>query len=81
MRAAEEEDNPSAARPALALPYFGADEKVATLAALPGTFSEQAVLIVESPDTETQVWIELNSLIDATPSCERFSYRIAPRKP
>jgi len=80
LRAAADEDNPSAARPALALPFFGADEKVATLAALPGTFSEQAVLIVESPGTETQVWIEMNSLIDATPSCERFSYRIAPRK-
>ena len=80
LRAAADEDNPSAARPALALPFFGADETVATLAALPGTFSEQAVLIVERPGTEAQVWIEINSLIDATPSCERFSYRIAPRK-
>ena len=76
LRAAENEDNPGAARPALALPFFGADEKVAALAALPGTFSERGVLIVESPDSETQVRIQMKSLIDATPSCERFSYRI-----
>jgi len=80
LRGAQDEDNPSAARPALALPFFGADEKVAALAALPGTFSEQGVLIVESPDRETQVWIEMTDLVDVTPSCERFSYRIAPRK-
>jgi len=80
LRAAQDEDNPSAARPALALPFFGADEKVAALAALPGTFSEQGVLIVESPDSETQVWIEMTDLVDVTPSCERFAYRIAPRK-
>ena len=79
LRAAEDEDNPGAARPALALPFFGADEKVATLAALPGTFSERGVLIVESPGTEVQVRIQMNSLIDATPSCERFTYRITDR--
>lgn len=77
LRAAEDEDNPGAARPALALPFFGADEKVATLMALPGTFSEQGVLIVESLASETQVRIQMKNLIDATPSCERFSYRIA----
>jgi hypothetical protein len=76
LRAAEDEANPGVEQPALALPFFGADEKVATLAALPGTFSEGGVLIVESPGTEVQVRIEMNSLIDATPSCERFSYRI-----
>lgn len=80
LRAAQDEDNPSAARPALALPFFGADEKLSSLVARPGTFNEQGVLIVESPASETQVRIQMDSLIDATPSCERFSYRIAPRK-
>lgn len=79
LRAAEHESNPGAARPALAMPFFGADEKVATLSALPGTFREGGVLIVERPDSDTRVRIQMNSLIDATPSCERFTYRVAPR--
>jgi hypothetical protein len=79
LRAAEDEDNPDAARPALAMPFFGADEKVATLAALPGTFREQGVLIVQSLESDAQVRVQMNSLIDATPSCERFTYRVAPR--
>jgi len=80
LRAAEDEANPGVEQPALALPFFGADEKVATLTALPGTFSERGVLMVESPGTEAQVRIQMNSLIDATPSCERFTYRISNRK-
>jgi hypothetical protein len=79
LRPTEDEDNPGAARPALALPFFGAGEKVASLVAPPGTFSEQGELIVESLNSEFQVRIEMTNLIDATPSCERFSYRIAPR--
>lgn len=76
LRAAEDEGNPGAARPALALPFFGADENVATLAAPPGTFSEGGVLIVESPGSDAQVRVQMKSLIDATPTCERFTYRV-----
>jgi hypothetical protein len=65
----------NAARPALAMSFFGADEKVATLAAPPGTFHERGVLIVESPGSEARVRVRMNSLIDATLSCERFTYR------
>jgi hypothetical protein len=75
LRAAKDESNPNAARPALAIPFFGADEKVATLVAPPGTFREQGVLIVESPGSESRVRVRMDSLIDATPSCERFTYR------
>jgi hypothetical protein len=76
VRAAKDEGNPGAARPALALPFFGADEKVATLAAPPGTFSEGRVLIVDSPGSDARVRVQMKSLIDATPSCERFTYRV-----
>ena len=76
VRAGKDEGNPGAARPALAIPFFGADEKVATLVAPPGTFHEQGVLIVESPGSESRVRVKMDSLIDATPSCERFTYRV-----
>jgi hypothetical protein len=76
-----DEDNPGAARAALALPFLGADEKVATLAALPGTFSERGVLIVENLGSGNQVRIQMKSLTDATPSCDRFSYRIFDGNP
>jgi hypothetical protein len=76
VRAAKDEGNLGAARPALALPFFGADEKVATLAAPPGTFSEGRVLIVDSPGSDARVRVQMKSLIDATPSCERFTYRV-----
>lgn len=78
IRAAEDAGNAGAARPALAMPFFGADEKVATLVALPGTFREQGTLIVQSADSENQVTVQMNSLMDATPSCERFTYRVGP---
>ena len=76
LRAAKDKDNPGAARAALALPFLGAEEKVATLATLPGTFSERGVLIVKSLASGDQVRIQMTSLVDATPSCDRFSYRI-----
>lgn len=76
LRSAEQESKPGAARPALAMPFFGADEKVATLVALPGTFREGGVLVVQSSDGDAQVRVRMNSLIDATPSCERFTYRV-----
>lgn len=75
IRAVEDASNTGAARPALAMPFFGADEKVATLVALPGTFREQGRLIVQSAESETQVTVQMDSLVDATPSCERFTYR------
>jgi hypothetical protein len=78
LRAVEKVGNPGAARAALAMPFFGADENVATLVAPPGTFREEGMLIVQSPDSETQVRVQMDSLIDATPSCERFTYRVAP---
>jgi hypothetical protein len=81
LRAAKDKDNPGAARAALALPFLCDDEKVATLAASPGTFSERGVLIVENLGSGNQVRIQMKSLIDATPSCDRFSYRITHGKP
>jgi hypothetical protein len=76
LRRPGDEESLGAERKALALPYFGAAEKVATLIAPPGTFSEQGELIVENSANKAQARIEMTSLIDATPSCERFSYRI-----
>ena len=81
LRAAKDKDNPGAARAALALPFLGAEEKVATLATLPGTFSERGVLIVKSLASGDQVRIQMTSLVDATPSCDRFSYRIFQTNP
>ena len=76
LRRSGDEESLGAERRALALPYFGAAEKVATLIAPPGTFSERGELIVENTANKAQARIAMTSLIDATPSCERFSYRI-----
>ena len=81
LRAAKDKDNPGAARAALALPFLCDDQKVATLAALPGTFRVRGVLIVESLGSENQVRIQMTSLVDATPNCDRFSYRIIDGNP
>lgn len=80
LRPLKHESNPDAARPALAMPFFGADEKAATLAALPGTYQEGGVLVVKCLETQAQVRVQMDSLIDATPSCERFTYRVSARK-